>query len=476
MRSHYKLIQTRNFQRIAALTVVTFSFFCSGSALAIKAGHGRVSSAPGQALEVSLPLQGLNVQDQQVLQVRIALPEQWTKAGLTPPVPLNTLSVKVLPGSSSDSRTLLISSMQAAMRSPVDVLLEVTTASGSSNIQSSYLVLLPAEQVSSRDIRSSVSSFRVSHGDTLFGIAQRHAVAGTDLYQMLTALYEANPQAFIAGNMNLLRAGAVLKIPDADTVRAIDAKHARSTYQKHLNAFNQRRSSAVGRQAPALAAGAVQSGSVTPAAVSPEPSEKSDQLRLSSGNTADSRADAKVSATKEIEELQSRINALQQNVQQLKESIGDQSSTPASLPAVGVNPNAVSSSSASSSSGLAQTSTVTTAAASAAQDASKSEQIAEQTSNSAISLNSWDGVSAFLAKNILASLTALIALSALIIAWLLRRAGVRRDEDADEFDSGSPLNTAVQSAFNQKLQAISLDLDDAPVANHKNDPSLNKSV
>jgi len=75
------------------------------------------------------------------------------------------------------------------------------------------------------------ASLRVSPGDTLFGIAQRHVVPGTDMYQMLQAIFDANPEAFIAGNMNLLRAGAVLMIPDAQTIRAIDKNVARSTYQ-----------------------------------------------------------------------------------------------------------------------------------------------------------------------------------------------------------------------------------------------------
>lgn len=465
MRRDINIFTKRGFQHAATLTALILPLFFAGQALAAKAGHGRVTSAPGQALRISLPLLELNAQDQAVLQVKVAGAPLWSQAGLTPPVSLDSLTVAVNPGQSPESREIVISSNQQIKQSPVDILLEVVTATGSTQIQSSYLVLLPA-QMTDAGTSSGTASLRVSPGDTLFGIAQRHLVPGVDMYQMLQAIFEANPKAFIAGNMNLLRAGAVLNIPDADAVRAIDKNVARSTYQKHLNAFTQRRAAASGRNTPVVAASSTQSGVVLAVPAQEAPIEKTDHLKLSAPNTTDQRADAKVSAAKEIEELQSRIQALQQNVKQLKESLGDgtdQSVSTAPSTLGETNPPVV----ASASAAVKEQSPATLT------NASKDSGTQETQQSTA---NVWNDLSGFFAKNILAALTALIALSALVIAWMLRRAGVRKDDDSEELDAVMQTNPAVQTAFDQKLQSISLDLDDDSEVLSPKEPSVRKPL
>jgi pilus assembly protein FimV len=53
----------------------------------------------------------------------------------------------------------------------------------------------------------------VQRSETLWGIAERFRPAGVTMNQMMVAVFQANPAAF-AGNMNLLQAGATLRIPD----------------------------------------------------------------------------------------------------------------------------------------------------------------------------------------------------------------------------------------------------------------------
>ncbi|MGE8588328.1 MAG: peptidoglycan-binding protein LysM, partial [Alcaligenes sp.] len=67
----------------------------------------------------------------------------------------------------------------------------------------------------------------------------------------------------------------------------------------------------------------------------------------------------------------------------------------------------------------------------------------------------------WLADNLLVIVTALLALIAFVIAWLLRRAGARRDDDdEDTYAYNEPaLDTA---ALNRKLDTINLDLDEPP--------------
>lgn len=465
MRRDLNTFTKRGFRHAVTWTALVLPFLFAGLVHAAKVGHGRVTSAPGQPLQISLPLLELNPQDLSVLQVKVLDESRWSKAGLTPPVPLDSLTVVLKPGQTSASSEVVISSTQQTKQSPVDILLEVTTATGSTQVQSSYLILLPAP-TNSAGKSSSASSLRVSPGDTLFGIAQRHLVNGSDMYQMLQAIFEANPNAFIAGNMNLLRAGAVLNIPDANAIRAIDKYVARSTYQKHLAAFNQRRLGTYGRNTPLVAGKSTQSGVVSAAPAQEAPVDKTDRVKLSTPNSADQSADAKVSAAKEIDELQSRIQALQQNVKQLKESLGDvttESSATASSPLVGQ----------ASSVGASAKSTMNEAASNPTSNTSKNSGLQDAQDSST---NAWSDLSEFLSNNILAVLTALIALSALVIAWMLRRAGIRKDEDGEELDAVMHANPAVQSAFDKKLQSINLELDSDSEPSNQTTPPVRQSL
>src|SRR5690606_1376528 len=62
----------------------------------------------------------------------------------------------------------------------------------------------------------------VQAGETLGEIAQRLAGDGIRRDQAIVALFRANPEAFIANNLNLVRQGAVLRIPDRSEIAALD--------------------------------------------------------------------------------------------------------------------------------------------------------------------------------------------------------------------------------------------------------------
>ena len=65
----------------------------------------------------------------------------------------------------------------------------------------------------------------VRPGDTLSAIAGRIGPAAT-LDQTMIALLRANPDAFIDGNINRLKAGAVLRVPGADALSELDPQQA----------------------------------------------------------------------------------------------------------------------------------------------------------------------------------------------------------------------------------------------------------
>ncbi|MFP7721256.1 type IV pilus assembly protein FimV [Lysobacter sp. A3-1-A15] len=66
--------------------------------------------------------------------------------------------------------------------------------------------------------------YDVQAGDTLSAIAGR--IDGGNINQAMIALLRANPAAFIDGNVNLVKAGAVLRIPDAADMAQVDATEA----------------------------------------------------------------------------------------------------------------------------------------------------------------------------------------------------------------------------------------------------------
>jgi pilus assembly protein FimV len=66
---------------------------------------------------------------------------------------------------------------------------------------------------------------QIREGDTLSEIAARSGMGGT-LDQTMIALLRANPEAFFDGNINRLRAGAVLRMPGQDALAELDPRQA----------------------------------------------------------------------------------------------------------------------------------------------------------------------------------------------------------------------------------------------------------
>lgn len=68
--------------------------------------------------------------------------------------------------------------------------------------------------------------YRVQHNDTLSQIARRFQPADASVQQTMLAIQRANPEAFINGNINLVKSGYVLRLPDTEQVQALDVETA----------------------------------------------------------------------------------------------------------------------------------------------------------------------------------------------------------------------------------------------------------
>jgi pilus assembly protein FimV len=94
----------------------------------------------------------------------------------------------------------------------------------------------------------------VQPGDTLRKIAAGVRPQGVNLDQMLVGIFRSNPDAFINNNMNLLRSGKILRIPEAGELGQVGTAEANKEVQAQSadwNAYRQR----VAGSAPDAASG-----------------------------------------------------------------------------------------------------------------------------------------------------------------------------------------------------------------------------
>lgn len=305
-------------------------------AQAASVGHSRVVSAPGAPLQVVVPLQGLSPEEAASLQVSLADAAAWQRAGLTPPVPLDSAQVSIQDGADAARKNIRIVSTRPLATQAVDLLLDVRSSAGQRQVQVTILVpprgsgagVQPARVgTGAASSGAPAGAVTVRQGDNLFRIARRNAVPDASVYQMLVALWRANPQAFIQNNMNLVRAGETLSIPDAATVRAIDPTEARRIFAEQVAAFERYRgragadaaTGAAVAGARGAASGQVSQGSSSGPGASSTPQ---DRLRLSAASSADAQADARTSGERAMQDAQQRVDTLQGNVDALSQAAG----------------------------------------------------------------------------------------------------------------------------------------------------------
>jgi pilus assembly protein FimV len=83
------------------------------------------------------------------------------------------------------------------------------------------------------------STYRVRPNDTLWRIAsQANPGSTSDVNRAMISIYQANPQAF-DGNINLLKAGSTLQIPDSGQIEAISAAAAASEVSRQYRLWQQ---------------------------------------------------------------------------------------------------------------------------------------------------------------------------------------------------------------------------------------------
>jgi pilus assembly protein FimV len=203
----------------------------------------------------------------------------------------------------------------------------------------------PAPAPAPRAAAGNIDEYKVRQGDTLYRVAQKTQREGVSLDQMLVALFRANPEAFLAENMNRLKAGSDLTVPSANQAKETSGTEARQVIQAQsadFNAYRERLAAGVPEIRAATpsrtAAGRVQTQVDDKKAAAPTP----DRLTLSQGavkgGTPGTGTETKVSTDTEKKAQEQRMAELSRNVQDLKklqEGTAPATATPAApAPAV----------------------------------------------------------------------------------------------------------------------------------------------
>lgn len=335
-------------------------------AWAFSLGRVTVSSMQGEPLRAEIDITELKDDEAASLKVGIAPADMYRAAGLTFDPQLARLQIELQ--KRPDGRAYLrLRGDQAVSTSYLDLVLEVSWATGRTLRDYTLLfepprpqpepvatpaqITPPSPQAAASDsaamapaaspapqaqasvaapapkaapaAKAASRSITVKAGDTAGKIAAANLPADVSLEQMLLALLRANPNAFINGNVNLVKAGATLTLPNAEQARAVGtAKEARRMVVAQSKDFNEYRRRLAGH-APKTAVSTPRreaSGAVEARVEDKKASAPSaDKLTLSKGASKDSKAtrEDEISQQHNEKEAAHRAAELAKNISEL---------------------------------------------------------------------------------------------------------------------------------------------------------------
>ncbi|ALA83373.1 fimbrial protein FimV [Stenotrophomonas maltophilia] len=267
----------------------------SSSALALGLGDIRVLSKPGQPLLAEIPVVSADPSELENLRVALASPVTFERVGLQRPTGLvSELQFELT--RNAQGRAVVRVTSQAPVETPsLSFLIEADWGQGRLVREYSALVDAPSSALAvaepeivapagtlsntiarepaaapvaeapgtppsapaptpapaparSRAVPPPVAaipadgSVTVQRGQTLSQIASAVARGNqVSRDRAMIALLRANPEAFIRGNVNLLKQGAVLRMPGSDALAAVDAAEAAALVREHAAQWRQAR-------------------------------------------------------------------------------------------------------------------------------------------------------------------------------------------------------------------------------------------
>lgn len=328
------------------------------------AGLGRLTvlSALGQPLNAEIDLVSVRNEELSTLSVRLASPDMYKQANLQYGAALIglRLSIEKRPGGQPYVKVVSTRPVQEPF---IDLLIELNWATG--RIAREYTALLdppgfgsavaeiappaapaarpapapaaavaPARPVAPAAAVAGAKEYGpIKRGETLGKIAASLKPEGVTLEQMLIGLYRSNPDAFINKNLNLVKSGKILRVPEREELAAVPQQEALKEYRTQVADWNAYRRQLADAAPAAPESRAAASGKITPRVEDKAAGEGAkDVVRLSKGEPPGAAAGKDKAAGAERvraleEEVVARDKALKEaneRIAQLEKTIGDQ--------------------------------------------------------------------------------------------------------------------------------------------------------
>ena len=355
---------------ILSLTLLAAALALPGTAASVGLGKMTLQSSLGQPLSAQIELTSVAKEELDSVTARIADSSLYRQNNLAYQSVLSRARVAIERLPNGDA-ILKVTTSGSVSEPYLDLLVEVNWASG--RVVRAYTFLLDppgmpaaptidpvtparagparpaaapaaapaasAARAGSEARGSSGSSYTVRRGDTLSRIAGDYKPPSATLEQMLVALFNSNQGAF-EGNMNRLRAGAILAVPSVEEVAATTPGEATKTVRIQAADWRGYQDRVAGAAPPAEAAGGrVAAGKIgttveekVPAAVPGR-----DQLKVSpqagKGAVTSPGAEEVIARDKALKEAQNRIGELEKTLKDLQRALELKGQTGAQLQA-----------------------------------------------------------------------------------------------------------------------------------------------
>ncbi len=368
-------------------TIIKASLIAGGLLLlpltAYSAGLGKltVTSALGQPLRAEVDLLTDSNEDVTSLAAQLASLDAFKQANVARAPVLRTLRF-VIAKRADGQPYIKISSAEPINDPFLDMLIELNWASG--RLVREYTILLdppafsdarPLTPVAAPSVKPlpaaapkpamaeegpvrprAATYGPVKKGDTLTKIARGVKAEGISLDQVLVGLYRSNPDAFAGNNMNRLKTGRILRIPEGEQLASVGQPQAKQEIRAQAadwHAYRQKLAAVVAaaqtqrEQAPKQAVSGKISAAVEDKAATGKPVSR-DVLKLSKGATpgeagapdaqlktlqdrVNSLQEDAIARQQTIQETNARIAALEKNIQEMQKLLALKSQSMAEL-------------------------------------------------------------------------------------------------------------------------------------------------
>ena len=344
--------------RKLVLAIAAASALSSGMANALELGELTLKSAVNQPLLAEIELLDVRGTTAAEIKPALATPEDFARFGVDRQAFLNDLTFTPVVSASGRS-VIRVTSSQPLSVPLIKFLVQVNWPSG--RLLRDYSALLDASKFSPQaaeeaqgratpaliapNVAAPVSSYTTGRRDTLWEIAARNS-QGASVQQTMLAIQALNPDAFLDGNINRLKTGQVLRLPDAQQSTALPQGQAVAEVARQNTAWREGRR--LGPGAQQLDATRRPGPGTAPASEQPRDnlSLVSGASRASNGAGGDAKALAdQLEVTQESldatrrdnEELKSRMTDLQSQLDKLQKLIQLKNNQLAKLQAAGAD-------------------------------------------------------------------------------------------------------------------------------------------